>query len=301
MTCINCPTGCSACYLYLTWEMPSSVFGSTYDMAGLNCPGDATCSYNLYCTSCSSGYTNINGFCLSNTQQCFTYSKSNSTSITFDPATCACFPNYYSIGLTICSKCPITCLTCSGSTCSSCPTFMTGTTSCSFNSSFDVLVNQASGISSGTFTTANSVGKSVSNSAHPVRLNSTNCAASTYYFGYYGYDLDTGNSLFPDGATLIYDLASYTNAHYGIKVRATLLFIDLWYNNMSILFSSGTGSSKINAMQFNYQMEEVAGEYLCGRNYHDHLDVADGWFKHNETSIHLEVKANVNGMAWGIK
>ncbi|MFM7851683.1 MAG: hypothetical protein ACKO96_07120, partial [Flammeovirgaceae bacterium] len=68
-----------------------------------------------------------------------------------------------------------------------------------------------------------------------------------WVFGYYGYNLfghpyysssiTAGRSLFPNNAALKYNKASITQAHYGIRVRATLLFIDQWTNGLSILVS----------------------------------------------------------------
>lgn len=85
------------------------------------------------------------------------------------------------------------------------------------------------------------------------------CLSSQYVFGYYGYNNNAtpaytssstmGISLFPDDAALIYNQASLS-AHYGIHIRATLLFIDQWTNNMAILVTEGG----LNRFQFQYQM-----------------------------------------------
>jgi hypothetical protein len=48
-------------------------------------------------------------------------------------------------------------------------------------------------------------------------------------------------------------------------------------------------------------MANIIGQYLCGRNYHDHIDVVDNWFAHSDTAVDLIIKANKNGYAWGIR
>jgi len=137
--CAVCPAGCAQCYIYLTWEMPGGNFGISYNQNGINCTGDVLCGYTLQCYSCKSGYTLINGFCQINTV-CFTYSFYTSSGSTFSTADCACFPNFQLLGLSICYKCSITCLTCSGSTntnCLTCPSGMNiSSGSCSYNSTY---------------------------------------------------------------------------------------------------------------------------------------------------------------------
>jgi len=85
--------------------------------------------------------------------------------------------------------------------------------------------------------------------------------------------------------------------HYGIHFRATLLFIDQWTNGMTILFQEGG----YNRFSFTYQMGGITGEYLCGLNYHDHIDVVDDWYQHTSSSTILKIFATTDGFAWGIK
>jgi hypothetical protein len=105
--------------------------------------------------------------------------------------------------------------------------------------------------------------------------------------------------MFPDGAKLTYtNNNAFTGInHYAVHFRATLLFIDDWTNGMSILFTEGG----YNRYQFNYQMENVPGEYLCGYNTHDHLDLVEFTFSHISDSLIMDITASVNKMAWGIK
>jgi hypothetical protein len=150
MTCAACPTGCATCAIYLTWEMPGGLtsatnFTATYSQAYTNCTGDPLCAYTLMCYSCTSGYTNLQGACYSNSQ-CFTYSYYTSSGATFNPSSCNCFPNFQLLGSSICKKCNIMCLTCSGSSSSSCQTCPPGTTnsstfpsSCGYNSTYSQL------------------------------------------------------------------------------------------------------------------------------------------------------------------
>jgi len=57
------------------------------------------------------------------------------------------------------------------------------------------------------------------------------------YYSSAGGNPGVGGSWFPAGATLTYNKASgVTVSHYGIRVRATILFIDEWRNGMTILF-----------------------------------------------------------------
>ena len=105
--------------------------------------------------------------------------------------------------------------------------------------------------------------------------------------------------MFPTGATLTFtDNALFTGtAHYGVHFRATLLFIDDWTNGLSIMFTEGG----YNRYQFNYQMQDIPGEYLCGYNTHDHLDNVDFWFGHTANSINLKIYTSSSSVAWGIK
>lgn len=113
MICAQCPTGCSICAIFLTWEMPGTNFATSYNQGNTNCTGDPLCSYNVKCYGCNSGYTLLEGTCYSNSQ-CFTYSYNTAPAAAFNPSSCKCFTNYMLLGLSICAKCHITCLTCSG-------------------------------------------------------------------------------------------------------------------------------------------------------------------------------------------
>lgn len=48
-------------------------------------------------------------------------------------------------------------------------------------------------------------------------------------------------------------------------------------------------------------MGGITGEYLCGLNYHDHIDVVDDWYQHTSSSTILKIFATTDGFAWGIK
>ena len=48
-------------------------------------------------------------------------------------------------------------------------------------------------------------------------------------------------------------------------------------------------------------MEDIVGEYLCGRNYWDHHDVIDFVFPHTGTSIDLDIEVTHDNYAWGMK
>ena len=139
-------------------------------------------------------------------------------------------------------------------------------------------------------------------------VNQGSCASSTYVLGYYGYfnaavysgitGFSNDASMFPDSARITYNNPSFTTAaHYGVHFRATLLFIDDWVNGMSILFTEGG----FNRFQFQYQMENMPGEYLCGYSTYDHQDVVDFTFNHTSNSINMDIYASVNLSMWGIK
>jgi hypothetical protein len=317
MVCAACPTGCATCSIYLTWEMPggstpATYFSATYNQNNINCTGDPLCGYTLQCYSCNNGYTLLNGLCYSNSQ-CLTYSYYTAAGGTFNPSSCNCFPNYQTLGLSICAKCHIYCLTCSSSGSSGCLTCPPGSTnssaapaSCSYNSTYsqiDNWVSAAPSISS----TVTASGWYMTGAAPLSGVNQMSCTSGAYVFGYYGLNnkgnpyfnsgLPEGQNLFPSDAKLVYNRASVA-AHYGIHIRATLLFIDQWTNGLSILVQENSN----NAFEFTYQMEGIAGEYLCGLNYDDHLDVLDNWFPHNSASItNLIIKASTASYAWGIK
>lgn len=86
-------------------------------------------------------------------------------------------------------------------------------------------------------------------------------------------------------ATLTYTSSdtALSSAHYGIHFRAAILFIDEWQNSMSVVFKEGT--EVVHAHFFS--MEFIMGEYLCGRNFEDHIEVADFWYAHTTASIDL--------------
>ena len=48
-------------------------------------------------------------------------------------------------------------------------------------------------------------------------------------------------------------------------------------------------------------MEGVVGEYLCGRNYYDHIDIIEFWFDHTTNSIDLEITVSDDKYAWGVR
>ena len=255
MVCSACPTGCQTCATYLTWEMPggntpTTTFTATYNQNNINCTGDPLCKYTLKCYSCISGYTLLEDSCYSN-DRCFTYSYSTSAGV-FNPANCNCFPNFQSLGASICLKCHISCLTCTGSTsseCLTCPPGSSNTTSssstpCSYNTTYSEIESW--------LLTPPTVGNTVAASgfyytgaqANTV-VDQMSCQSSNYVFGYYGYNnngtpyYDSGKTpglnLFPDDAALVYNMGSLA-AHYGVHIRATLLFIDQWTNKMAIIF-----------------------------------------------------------------
>lgn len=118
-------------------------FKDNYHQNNVNCTGDPLCKYTLRCFTCQSGYTLINGFCIANTK-CFTYSYYTSTGSTFNPMNCKCFPNYQLLGLSICGKCSINCLTCLSSDFNNCQTCPDGNLNanagaCSFNTTYHSL------------------------------------------------------------------------------------------------------------------------------------------------------------------
>ena len=315
MICVACPTGCSNCAIYLTWEMPGTNFTLYYNQNNINCTGDPLCLYTTRCYACNNGYTLLNGLCYSN-GQCLTYSYYTSAGTTFSPSSCNCFPNYFTLGLSICAKCDISCLTCSGQSstnCQTCPTGSTNTTatlptSCAYNTTYSQIESWV-GATPTVTTTVTTTGFYKVGGPPVNNVNQSLCSSATYIFGYYGYhnngtvywdptlSLGMGVSLFPVGAQLVYNQVNLAS-HYGIHLRATLLFIDQWVNGMAILVQE----NNTNAFSFNYQMEGIAGEYLCGLNYDDHLDVMDDWFAHTASSINnLIIKASIDYYAWGIK
>lgn len=91
------------------------------------------------------------------------------------------------------------------------------------------------------------------------------CTSSAYVLGYYGYNnkgnpyydssiTPEGKNLFPAGASVKYNKGSLA-AHYGVHLRATILFIDQWKNGLSILVQENGK----NGFSFTYQMEGIAG------------------------------------------
>jgi len=122
--------------------MPSNDFATSYNQYNVSCTNDSLCGYTLKCYGCVGGYTLINGWCILNTV-CLTYSKLNSAGGAFSAANCLCFPNYKLLALSICQKCDISCLTCSGlasNNCVTCPTGANATSGvCTYNGTYSVI------------------------------------------------------------------------------------------------------------------------------------------------------------------
>jgi hypothetical protein len=243
--------------------MPNGAnFGATYTQNGINCTGnsnDVFCRYTLKCYGCKTGYTLVNGFCISQSS-CYAYSYYNSSvGGSFSSSNCLCFTGFQLLFPGYCTKCATNCKTCSGTAsnqCSSCPAGASGS-SCAYNTTYYNLVDWSSSmptIGSGGWTT-NVAGANAA-------IDQGSCASSTYVFGYYGYynqgvysfssALSFGSSLFPTGATLSYsNSAAFTGInHYSVNIRATILFIDVWSNGMSVLFVEGG----INRFEASFQM-----------------------------------------------
>ena len=144
MKCEPCPTGCSQCNLYLTNHLPN-----TSPLPA--CVGDGLCSYALKCYACtSSSYILAEGFCISR-NRCRRYSWYNSTASGFNLAYCYCKDNFYSTGSGTCARCHYTCLTCSGTSSSSCLTCPYGQTAISGACSIPAGIGSASVTYNSTF------------------------------------------------------------------------------------------------------------------------------------------------------
>ena len=87
-------------------------------------------------------------------------------------------------------------------------------------------------------------------------------------------------------------MISYTNTgagtgkpHYGVRFRATLIFIDEWQNGIGVIFSENS----VQVHAYYYSMEEIIGVYSCGRNYYDHEDVVDFTFSHTGDDLSFSI------------
>jgi hypothetical protein len=292
--------------------MPNAAsFATTYNQNNINCTGygDPLCGYTLKCYQCNTGYFLNNGFCLPNTQ-CFQYAKyDSSVGGSFSAANCFCLTGFFSLFPGYCQKCDISCDSCAGTGSNQCVACPDGAAAvgnvCYYNFSYIEVENWSTSpptIGSGNPWTTNVAGITSG-------VVQGSCSSSSYVFGYYGYynqgiypvipGFSYGDNMFPQGATLTYSSSTVFagTPHYGVHFRATLLFIDDWTNGMSILFTEGG----YNRYQFDYQMEGLAGEYLCGYNTFDHQDLVNFWFKHLADSINLKIYATAKGVAWGIK
>lgn len=287
-------------------------FSATYNQNNIDCTGDPLCGYTIMCYTCVNGYTLINGLCISNSK-CLAYAYYTGSGV-FNQQNCVCFANYQIFGVANCIKCSIYCLTCSSITTTNCLTCPFGSTTtnavanaCTYNTTLNNIIENWVGGTPAISRTVAATGWYASEAPPSYSVNQQSCDSSTYVFGYYGYGYaglpytssTSGASLFPAGAKLVYNnIGGITLAHYGIHIRATILFIDEWINGMTINFVE----NGLNRFQFAYQMKGVAGEYLCGLNTHDHMDVVDNWFSHTTSSItNLQIMSSVNGYAWGIK
>lgn len=140
-----------------------------------------------------------------------------------------------------------------------------------------------------------------------------NCPHQKYTFGYYNViSNDPANSAlysnlpagivvttFPKNAVLSYSGTGYGTNHYGLRIRAEVLFIDRWSSDVSLIVTEGS-PTKIDRFSFFYRMTDIIGEYFCGLNYHDYRDVMDDWFSHRSNTVSLAIKASKENYAWGI-
>jgi len=171
--------------------MPNgATFGTsstTYTQNGINCTGngnDVLCRYTLMCYTCKTGYTIVNGFCISQSS-CYAYSYYNSSvGGSFSSSNCICFNGFQLLFLGYCTKCATNCKTCTGNTssdCSSCPAGASGA-SCGYNTTYYDLVNWATNLSN-----ISSAGWTMNVAGPDSTVNQGSCTSSTYVFGYYGY------------------------------------------------------------------------------------------------------------------
>jgi hypothetical protein len=191
---------------------------------------------------------------------------------------------YYKSGAT-CTICPYSCKTCIGNSitsCTSCPIGYTlsSATVGSCNKDTTTLTRE-DWISNGTL--ANNNGTFTPTISPSIGSNTASCGNITWVFGYSSYIVSTMTLNFPS-VKLTYTSSSYSNgAHYGLHFRATFLFIDQWKSTASIIFREGSR----DIYSYNYGMETLKGEYLCGQNYHDHIAIIDFYFSHTSTNVNL--------------
>jgi hypothetical protein len=113
MTCMLCPSPCSNCDLSMYIANPA-----------LGCD-NSSCLNVLRCTSCLSGFTMVQGKCISNSA-CREYARymPAAGATTWSSTACVCLDGYYLAAYVSCSICDDTCMTCraSGTSgCTSCP------------------------------------------------------------------------------------------------------------------------------------------------------------------------------------
>jgi hypothetical protein len=203
---------------------------------------------------------------------------------------------YYKAGST-CSRCHFTCKTCTSASnptnnsCASCPTgynLLGGNCSRKTTTIFkeDWTANALLTGTSGTWTINRTLAS-----------NTAVCGGFTWLFGFSSYTISTMMlNWLP--VKLSYSSSGFSNGgHYGIHFRGTFLFVDEWKSTMSIIFREGGK----DIYSYNYLMEQVKGEYLCGQNYHDHITVIDFWFSHNTPGVSLEITASTTTNSWGLK
>lgn len=113
MTCLLCPSPCSNCDLSMYIARPA-----------LGCD-NSSCLNVLRCTSCLSGFTVVQGKCLSNSA-CREYARymPSAGATTWSATACVCLDGFYMAQYVACSICDYSCRTCvAGGTggCKTCP------------------------------------------------------------------------------------------------------------------------------------------------------------------------------------
>ena len=206
--------------------------------------------------------------------------------------------------------CHYSCKTCSGPNNNNCLTCIEGhvydssaKTCATFNDTYKLLFDENGAHSNGTLgSPVVTDGADATWTASSPETSTGGCPSGDYKIGYYGYTSSSQSNF--GKAKIKYEItqaqidAVHSN-HYGFHFKATLLFIDFWPNGIKMNFrSNGQG-----VHTYVYDMEDIIGEELCGRSFHDHHEVVEFTFLHTDLpeDVYIEIECTDLGYQWGIK
>jgi len=212
MVCYLCPSNCSNCNM----DYAAANYALLQPIV---CGLDSYCLKGVVCTDCLSGFASTGGVCVNQTT-CRQYSFNSNSSASWNSSNCVCFSGYYLSSYLTCSRCDISCLTCSGPSSNNCLSCDEG-----FALSSTVCL-QSSIYRQDTWITANFT---VTKSSY-IQTNNNVSAYCGNYLTLFGFQTSYSSNSY-----IYYSPPALTISNfYAISVKVSILFIDNWDSSASL-------------------------------------------------------------------